>query len=352
MAFQPFKNVGSQVLELFAFDVTTGLPKTGDAANITAYVTIDGGTVTVLADTSATEKSSANAPGWYQFDLAQGETNGDHILYTGKSSTSTNISIVGIDTNSRPAAFGLVAGATNGLLIAGTNAATTFSGLTTGALAITTLTASGAVAFQSTFAVTTSTALGALSCTTLTASGAVALQSTVGITGAVTLSSTLGVGATTLSALTVTNNMLVSGTTTHTGAVSFGSTFGITGTTTLAAVNTGAIGTGTITTTGNLAVSGTVTLTGAVTASNAGNNITGVSAVVTDKTGFSLTAAYDAAKTAATQASVDSVQSDTDNIQTRLPAALTGAGNMKADTVYVNGTKVNGVGTAGNPWGP
>lgn len=148
-------------------------------------------------------------------------------------------------------------------------------------------------------------------------------------------------GTTTFGALTVT------GATTLTGAVSLGSTLGVTGTTTFAA-----IATGTITTTGNWAVSGTVTLTGAVTASNAGNNITGVSAVVTDKTGFSLSAAYDAAKTAATQASVDSVQSDTDNIQTRLPAALTGAGNMKSDTVYVNGIKVNGVGTAGNPWGP
>lgn len=137
-------------------------------------------------------------------------------------------------------------GASGGILIAGSNAATTIAGLTTGALACTTitasgavafqstfavttssafgamscttLTASGAVAFQSTFAVTTSTALAALSCTTLTASGAVALQSTLGITGAVTLSSTLATGAVTLSALTVTNNLLVSGTATITGA--------------------------------------------------------------------------------------------------------------------------------------
>jgi hypothetical protein len=80
----------------------------------------------------------------------------------------------------------IVAGSAGGLVIAGSNAATTFAGLTTGALACTTITASGAVAFQSTFAVTTSTALAALSCTTLTASGAVALQSTVTVTGATT----------------------------------------------------------------------------------------------------------------------------------------------------------------------
>lgn len=191
------------------------------------------------------------------------------------------------------------AAAAGGLIILGSNntAAITVGALTTGAVSLTTLTASGAVAFQSTFAVTTSTALGALSCTTLTASGAVALQSTVGITGAVTLSSTLGVGSTTLNALTVTNA------TTLSGAVSLGSTFAVTGATTFAAVNTG-----NITTTGNWAVSGTVTLTGAVTANNAGNAITGVTASVTgsvtvgtnnDKAGYGLTAAYDLSKTAA-----------------------------------------------------
>ncbi len=157
-------------------------------------------------------------------------------------------------------------GAAGGLLIAGSNAATTFAGLTTGALACTTITSSGAVAFQSTFAVTTSTALGALSCTTLTASGAVAFQSTFIVTGAVTFSSTFATtGTTTFNAFVVTNNctvsgnLLVSGTTTHTGAVSFGSTFGVTGTTTLAAVTT----TGTVTLNA-LTVTNATTLSGAV----------------------------------------------------------------------------------------
>ena len=128
------------------------------------------------------------------------------------------------------------AGGSGGLLIAGSNAATTFAsltvtttttltgnvslggtlgvtgattlaGLTTGALSCTTITASGAVAFQSTFAVTTSTSLAALSATTITASGTTSLA-------AVTTSGTV-----TFNALTITNAMTVSGTTTHTGAV-------------------------------------------------------------------------------------------------------------------------------------
>jgi len=83
-----FKNVASQKVVLYAFDASTGLPKTGDAANITPYVSIDGGAVTALADSSATEMSSTNAKGDYQFDVSQSETNGDNIRFTGKSSTA------------------------------------------------------------------------------------------------------------------------------------------------------------------------------------------------------------------------------------------------------------------------
>lgn len=51
-------------------------------------------------------------------------------------------------------------GGTGGLFIAGSNAATTIAGLTTGALACTTVTVSGAVAFQSTFAITSNFSIG------------------------------------------------------------------------------------------------------------------------------------------------------------------------------------------------
>ncbi len=88
-----FKNVAAKFI-VFAFDATTNVPKTGDAANITAYVSKDYGSVTVLADTSATEMDATNAPGYYLFDAAQGETNADCLLVSAKSATS-NIKVLG-----------------------------------------------------------------------------------------------------------------------------------------------------------------------------------------------------------------------------------------------------------------
>lgn len=88
-----FKNVAAKFI-VFAFDATTNVPKTGDAAQITAYVSKDYAAVTLLADTSATEMDATNAPGYYLFDAAQGETNGDILLVSGKSSTA-NIKVIG-----------------------------------------------------------------------------------------------------------------------------------------------------------------------------------------------------------------------------------------------------------------
>ncbi len=82
------KNVSSQKLIVYAWDSTTNLPKTGDATNITAYVSKDYGSVTVLGDTSATEMDSTNAKGFYLFDLTQAETNADTLLFSAKSGTS------------------------------------------------------------------------------------------------------------------------------------------------------------------------------------------------------------------------------------------------------------------------
>lgn len=88
------KNTSGQKIALFAFDYSTGAPKTGDAANLTPYVNIDWGGIGALTDTSATEISSANAPGWYLFDVTQAETNGETLHFTGKSSTG-NVAVVG-----------------------------------------------------------------------------------------------------------------------------------------------------------------------------------------------------------------------------------------------------------------
>lgn len=90
-----FKNVASQKLIVFAFDTTNNTAKTGDAANITAYVSKDYGAVTVLGDTSATEMDSTNAKGYYLFDLTQAETNADTLLFSAKSSTA-NIAVIGV----------------------------------------------------------------------------------------------------------------------------------------------------------------------------------------------------------------------------------------------------------------
>lgn len=107
-----FKNVASK-LAIFAFDTTTGAAKTGDAANLTAYVSKDYGAVTVLGDTSATEMDATNAKGWYLFDLAQAETNADACLFTGKSTTA-NISLVGQLVFTTPANFSTLSVDSNG----------------------------------------------------------------------------------------------------------------------------------------------------------------------------------------------------------------------------------------------
>ena len=102
------KNLAGQKVQLFAFDSATNLPASGDAANLTAYVQKDGGAVTVLADTSAAELDATNAKGWYQFDVAQGESNANDLLFTGKSVTS-GIVVVARAFTTTPANFGLMA---------------------------------------------------------------------------------------------------------------------------------------------------------------------------------------------------------------------------------------------------
>lgn len=100
------KNVASQKIALFFLDTATSLGKTGDATNLTGYVSKDHGTATALADTSATEMDATNAKGWYLFDLAQAETNADELLFTGKSSTA-GIACVGRPITTTAANFNL-----------------------------------------------------------------------------------------------------------------------------------------------------------------------------------------------------------------------------------------------------
>lgn len=124
-----YKNTASQHIQFYAFDSTTNAPKTGDAANITAYVSIDGGAATVLSDTSASEISSTLAKGSYQFDLTQAETNGNTLLFSAKSSTA-NVVLYPVLLQTFPACFGIAGGAAGGPLIAGANTTSSFSSLT------------------------------------------------------------------------------------------------------------------------------------------------------------------------------------------------------------------------------
>lgn len=98
------RNVSGQKIALYAFDTTTSAAKTGDSANITPYVSKDGGTVTALGTTSVAELSSTNAPGLYECTLTQAETNADRLLFSGKSSTA-NVSVVPVQVFTRPANF-------------------------------------------------------------------------------------------------------------------------------------------------------------------------------------------------------------------------------------------------------
>ncbi len=101
-----FRDLNGQTVDVFAFDYSTGAPKTGDAANITLYLQKDDGTLTALTDTSAAEISSSNAPGWYKCDVTQAESNGDKLLFTGKSVTA-NVSVVcGPARYTKPPNFG------------------------------------------------------------------------------------------------------------------------------------------------------------------------------------------------------------------------------------------------------
>lgn len=85
------KNVSGQKWVIFAFDITDGTAKTGDAAQITANLRIDGGAADAVDDTNPTELED----GYYVFDITQDESNGDMILITPASSTA-DIQVIGV----------------------------------------------------------------------------------------------------------------------------------------------------------------------------------------------------------------------------------------------------------------
>lgn len=82
------KNVASQKVAVLAWDVTDDEPKTGDAANITAQISKDGGACAATNDVNPTELDATDAKGVYLFDLTQAETNADLIVISAVSSTA------------------------------------------------------------------------------------------------------------------------------------------------------------------------------------------------------------------------------------------------------------------------
>jgi len=86
-----YKNVAGQKIAVHAYSpVTAGTnpSKTGDAANITAKISKDGGATASTDDVNPTELSSTDAPGVYIFDLSQAETDAEIIVLYPVSSTA------------------------------------------------------------------------------------------------------------------------------------------------------------------------------------------------------------------------------------------------------------------------
>lgn len=83
-----FKNVASQKLAVYAHDTSADAPKTGDAANITAQISLNGGATAATNDTNPTELDATDAPGIYIFDLTQAETNANLVIVSAVSSTA------------------------------------------------------------------------------------------------------------------------------------------------------------------------------------------------------------------------------------------------------------------------
>lgn len=83
-----FKNVASQKIAVFVWDNANGAPKTGDAANISAQISIDGAATAATNDVAPTELDATDAKGIYLFDMTQAETNGDLIILSAVSSTA------------------------------------------------------------------------------------------------------------------------------------------------------------------------------------------------------------------------------------------------------------------------
>jgi len=142
-----------------------------------------------------------------------------------------------------------VPGAAGGLLIAGSNAATTFAGLTTGALATGTITTTGNFAISGTLGVAGVTTFAAINTGTIATTGHRTVSGITTLTGGFQAYGTCALSNGILSIA----ELFVVGNTTLSANVAFGAT-----------------------SLGSLTVTGATTLTGAVSATSASNDIRGI----------------------------------------------------------------------------
>lgn len=129
-----YKNKASQKLAIYVHDTGADAPKTGDAANITAQISKDGGACAATNDTNPTELDATDAPGIYLFDLTQAETNADLVIVSAVSSTS-DVSIEPVIVYTEPEMRAANAVQISGDSTAATNAKNGWTGLVTTGIA-------------------------------------------------------------------------------------------------------------------------------------------------------------------------------------------------------------------------
>ena len=83
-----YKNVAGQKIAIVAYNQNTGARVTGDAANLTAKISKDGGAGNALATTAATEVDAPDNPGVYTFSISQTESNADLVVLSVVSATA------------------------------------------------------------------------------------------------------------------------------------------------------------------------------------------------------------------------------------------------------------------------
>lgn len=84
----------TNTLKVFAFNHNTAHPQTGDAANITCKVSLDGAAAVALADTNPTEMED----GYYLFNVTAAESNGVTADFFPESTTN-NVQVICAEHN-------------------------------------------------------------------------------------------------------------------------------------------------------------------------------------------------------------------------------------------------------------